>query len=78
MNQTLLLNDDWFLNKAHGAWCCSAIASGQNITIYFHSLSLSQLAEIDNCTKFDLEEVAELWFERNEPEGDEVHIQINT
>lgn len=51
--------------------------SGQRITIYFHSLSLGRLTEIDSCTKYDLEEIAELWFEKNEPEGDEVHINMS-
>lgn len=51
--------------------------SGQRITIYFHSFSLGRLTEIDSCTKYDLEEIAELWFEKNEPEGDEVHINMS-
>ena len=39
-------------------------------------MQLKQLTEIDNCTKYDLEEVTELWLEKNEPEGHEIHIDM--
>jgi len=39
-------------------------------------MQLQRLGEIDNCTKFDLEEIVELWLEKNEPEGDEIHINM--
>jgi hypothetical protein len=39
-------------------------------------MQLKQLTEINNCTKYDLEEVTELWLEKNEPEGDEIHIEM--
>ncbi len=76
MNQAVLFNDDLNFNKHHQAWCFTGILSGQLITFYIHSLSLSRLSEIDSCTKYDLEEIAELWLEKNEPEGNEVHIKM--
>jgi len=74
MNQALLFNDDLSFNSQHNAWCFTAMLVGQCHTIYFHSFSLGRLSEIDTCTKYDLEEVAELWFEKNEPENNEIHI----
>ena len=76
MNQAIIFNDDLSFDKTQEAWCFTGMLSGQRITIYFHSFSLGRLNEIDSCTKFDLEEIAELWFEKNEPEGDEVHIYM--
>ena len=68
MNQAIIFNDDLQFNKAHDAWSFTGQLSGQRITIYFHSMQLKQLTEINNCTKYDLEEVTELWLEKNEPE----------
>ena len=76
MNQAILFNDDLTFNEKEDAWSFTAQVSGQIITVYFHSMQLKQLGEIDQCTKFDLEEVAELWLEKNEPEGNEVHITM--
>lgn len=76
MNQAILFNDDLHFDEAHDAWSFTGQLSGQRITIYFHSMQLKQLAEISNCTKYDLEEVTELWLEKNEPEGDEIHIEM--
>lgn len=76
MNQAILFNDDLSFDVEHDAWCFTALLSAQIITIYFHSLQLKQLGEIDNCTKFDLEEIVELWLEKNEPEGNAIHIQM--
>jgi purine-nucleoside phosphorylase len=76
MNQAIIFNDDLQFNKAHDAWSFTGQLSGQRITIYFHSMQLKQLTEINNCTKYDLEEVTELWLEKNEPEGDEIHIEM--
>jgi hypothetical protein len=76
MNQAILFNDDLIFDKQQDAWCFTALLSGQVITIYFHSIQLKQLAEIDSCTKFDLEEIVELWLEKNEPEGDSIHIEM--
>ena len=76
MNQAILFNDDLKFDKNHDAWSFTALLSGQSITIYFHSMQLKQLSEIDSCTKFDLEEVVELWLEKNEPEGDSIHIDM--
>jgi len=76
MNQAILFNDDLLFNKEEGAWCLTALLSGQLMTIYFHSMQLKRLSEIDNCTKYDLEEIVELWLEKNEPEGESIHIQM--
>ena len=76
MNQAIIFNDDLCYDETHKAWCFTGMMSGQCITIYFHSFSLGRLKEIDSCTKFDLEEIAELWLEKNEPEEDEIHITM--
>ena len=76
MNQAILFNDDLMFDKQQDAWRLTALFSGQVITIYFYSMQLKQLKKIDSSTKFDLEEVAELWFEKNEPEGDIIHIDM--
>ncbi len=76
MNQAILFNDDLIFDEKQEAWCFTALLSGQVITVYFHSMQLKQLVEIDTCTKFDLEEVVELWLEKNEPEGSSIHIQM--
>ncbi len=76
MNQAILFNDDLIFDEQQDAWRFTALLSGQLITIYFHSIQLKVLGEIDSCTKFDLEEVVELWLEKNEPEGDAIHINM--
>ncbi|ALO33302.1 hypothetical protein CMT41_00145 [Colwellia sp. MT41] len=76
MNQAILFNDDLVFDDEQDAWCFTALLSAQVMTIYFHSMQLKNLAKIDNCTKFDLEEIVELWLEKNEPEGDSIHIQM--
>jgi len=76
LNQAILINDDWDFDDKHDAWCCTALLSGQHITIYFHSMQLKLLTEITNCTKFDLEDVVELWLEKNEPENEIIHINM--
>lgn len=76
MNQSILFNDDLEFNLQHDAWSFTGQVSGQKITIYFHSMQLKQLASIDNCLKYDLEEVTELWLEKNEPEDNEIHINM--
>lgn len=76
MNQSILFNDDLSFDKNHDAWCFTGQLAGQLITVYFHSMQLKQLSEIDNCTKYDLEEVTELWLEKNELESNEIHIQM--
>ena len=76
MNQAILFNDDLVFDKEQDAWCFTALLSGQSVTIYFHSMQLKRLDEIDNCTKFDLEEIVELWLEKNEPEGSTINIQM--
>jgi hypothetical protein len=76
MNQALLFNDDLEFDQQQDAWRFTALLSGQRITIYFHSMQLKQLGEIDSCTKFDLEEIVELWLEKNEPEEEVIHINM--
>jgi len=76
LNQAILFNDDLIFDAQQDAWCFTALLSGQIITIYFHSIQLKLLGEIDSCTKFDLEEIVELWLEKNEPEGEAIHINM--
>ncbi len=76
MNQAILFNDDLAFDSEQDAWYFTALLSAQIITIYFHSLQLKNLDEIDTCTKFDLEEIVELWLEKNEPEENTIHIQM--
>jgi hypothetical protein len=76
MNQAILFNDDLVFDKRQDAWCFTALLSGELITIYIHSMQLKQLGEIDSCTKFDLEEVVELWLEKHEPENSVIRIQM--
>jgi hypothetical protein len=76
MNQAILFNDDLHFSEQHDAWSSTGQVSGQRMTIYFHSMQLKSLSSIDNCLKYDLEEVTELWLEKNEPEGDEIHINM--
>ncbi|KGJ96717.1 hypothetical protein [Colwellia psychrerythraea] len=76
MNQAIMFNDDLSFDVEQDAWSFTALLSGQAITVYFHSLQLKRLGEIDTCTKFDLEEIVELWLEKNEPEGNTIHIQM--
>jgi len=76
LNQAILFNDDLIFDEQQDAWCFTALLSGQLITIYFHSMQLKLLGEIDSCTKFDLEEIVELWLEKNEPEGEAIHINM--
>ena len=56
MNQAILFNDDLSFDKEQDAWCFTALLSGQTVTVFFHSMQLKVLGEIDTCTKFDLEE----------------------
>jgi hypothetical protein len=76
MNQSLIFNGDIDFDTQQDAWRCTALLSGERITIYFHSMQLKRLDKIDTCTKYDLEEIAELWLEKNEPEGDTIHIDM--
>lgn len=76
MNQAILFNDDLTFDKQYDAYRFTGLLAGEVITIYFHSMQLKNLNEVDNCTKFDLEEVVELWLEKNEPEGNVIHIHM--
>jgi len=63
-------------DEQHDAWRFTALLSGELTSIYFHSMQLKRLEQIDSCTKFDLEEIVELWLEKNEPERGEIHINM--
>lgn len=76
MNQAILFNDDIDFDDQQDAWRFTALLSGERIIIYFHSMQLKRLGKIDQCTKYDLEEIVELWLEKNEPDGDTIHINI--
>ena len=76
MNQKILFNDDLTFDQQKDAWRLTGQLSGELITIYYHSMQLKQLGEIDNCTKYDLEEVTELWLKKNDLESNEIHIQM--
>ena len=76
MNQSILFNDDLTFDEEQDAWRLTGLVSGQLITIYYHSPQLKHQVSIDQCTKYDLEEVAELWLEKNELEGDVIHLHI--
>ena len=76
MNQALIFNDDIGFDQQQDAWRFTALLSGQRITIYFHSMQLKRLSKIDSCTKYDLEEIVELWLEKNEPENEMIHINM--
>jgi hypothetical protein len=77
MNQAVLFNDDLKFDDKENAWCLTAQLSGQAIKIYFHSKQLKQLSMIDNDTKFYLEEFTELWLEKNEIEGNIIHLKLS-
>ncbi|WP_286263909.1 hypothetical protein [Thalassotalea atypica] len=76
MNQSILFNDDLVFDKSADAWSMTALVAGQSVKVYFHSYGLKQLDKIDTCTKYDLEEVVELWLEKHEPEQNEIHIEM--
>jgi len=77
VNQAILFNDDLVFDQQQDAWRFTALLSGELILIYLHSVQLKQLEEIDSSTKFDLEEIVELWLEENELERDVIHINMN-
>lgn len=74
MNQAILFNDDLAFDEASQAWKMSGILAGELILVYFHSPTLKHTVSIDNCMKYDLEEITELWLEQHEPENGEIHI----
>lgn len=76
MNQAILFNDDLHFDNEQDAWSMTGQLAGEKLFIYLHSMQLKQLSSIDTCLKYDLEEVVELWLEKNEPEGNEIHIQM--
>jgi hypothetical protein len=76
MNQAIIFNDDLSFDKQHDAYTFTGLLAGEVIKVYFHSIQLKNLHEVDRCTKFDLEEIVELWLERNEPESNVIHINL--
>jgi len=76
MNQSVLFNDDLSFDQQHDCWSMTALIAGQSINVYFHSFQLKQLTEISSCTQYDLEEAVELWLEKNELEGKEIHLDF--
>lgn len=66
MNQSLIINDDYIYNKDKLCWSCSAMLSGNLISIYI----VSKVAEdeLDQSIKFDWECIIEEWLEENEPD----------
>lgn len=76
MNQSILFNDDLTFDEKEDAWRLTGQLSGQIISIFFHSIELKNLNIINTCTKYDLEEIAEMWLEENEIEGNVIHIQM--
>jgi len=77
VNQSILFNDDLSFDEQQQAWKFTGLMAGEQLTIFIHSYQLRQMTEIDQCTKFDLEEITELWLEKNEPESGEIHIKMN-
>ena len=76
MNQSILFKDDLTFDQEQQAWTFTAMLSGELVKVYFHSMQLKQLEQLDQCTKFDLEEITVLWLEGNEPEQGEIHINM--
>lgn len=76
MNQSIIFNNDLKFDNELAVWHMSGLISGQLVTVYFHSMELAQLTQIDNCTQYDLEEVTELWLEKHEPENGQIHIHM--
>ena len=76
MNQSIIFNNDLSFEETLKVWQMTGLISGQLVTVYFHSMELAQLSQIDNCTQYDLEEVTELWLEKNEPEDAQIHIHM--
>lgn len=76
MNQAILFNDDLKFDKEKCAFTFSGLIAGERLMIYIYSNELQKVKVIDQCTKYDLEEITELWLEKNEPDGNEIHIMI--
>ncbi|MDP7593551.1 MAG: hypothetical protein QF552_12815 [Litorilituus sp.] len=74
MNQRIVFNDDYTFDTQQELWRSTALISGEIITIYFHSILLKKMKGINTCTKFDLEELVEFWLEKNELQGNKIHI----
>lgn len=76
MNQAFIINDDYLFDKSKGIWCCTAMLSGNKITIYIQSNVAEK--ELSQDIKFDWECVLEEWLELNEPDNnDQILININ-
>jgi hypothetical protein len=75
MNQSVIINDDYVYDKKLGAWKCTAVFSGNLITVFLYSKVGEN--ELDQSTKFDWEYIIEDWLEDNEPD-DNNQIIITT
>jgi len=74
LNQAILFNDDFIFDEQQSTWKCSALLSGQVVTIYYQVTQGNNESTIDSHTRFDLEEAVECWLEHHEPDNDEIHI----
>lgn len=77
MNQAILFNDDLTFDQQQNAWRITALLSGRVVCIYFHWSKLNTFKEVGDDIRFDLEDKVELWLEDNEPEGEEIHLNID-
>jgi len=76
MNQSFILNDDYSFDKHKGVWCCTAMLTGNKITIYIQSNVTEK--ELSQNIKFDWECILEEWLEVNEPDNNnQIIININ-
>jgi len=76
MNQAILFNDDLSFEVEDKAYRLSGLLAGEIITIFFHSITREYVNEPDVGIQFELEEVVEAWLEKNEPNGNVIHITI--
>jgi hypothetical protein len=74
MNQAVIINDDYEFNHDKNYWQCTAMLSGEKITITINS-SVSH-DELTQDIKFDWEYIIEEWLEENEPSNNTVEIFI--
>lgn len=74
MNQAIIINDDYQFNLADQYWQCTAMLSGEKITIKIHSNILS--GELTQSNKFDWECEIEDWLESNEPINSVIELYL--
>lgn len=76
MNQSILFNDDLHFDEITKTFVMTGIVAGENIKVFFHSQALNQASLSQSCLKYDLEEIVELWLEKNEPEQGVINIYM--